>query len=210
MHLVADRARALIVPVACVLYSMAVGGSIRGQTQAASDWAAADVRTARLSPSAFAALSSSLRDALSRRGCTIPQTSFRSDPHNVIVGAFTGPEARDVAVLCSRQRVSSILVFRGGSTASVDELSPQPDIDRLQVVSGDGRIGFSREIAPIDAAHIREYLEASGGAVRTVEHAGIEDRFVSKTSMVWYWDGVRWIQIPGADDAPMRSRSTRE
>ena len=48
---------------------------------------------------------------LQRRGCTIPQEHFTKEPHNVIRGEFAKPGQTDWAVLCSINRVSSILVY---------------------------------------------------------------------------------------------------
>lgn len=80
----------------------------------------------RLSPDVFAELTEALRADLRRRGCTIPQvrTGMRD---NVIHGYFTKPNQTDTAVLCSREHVSSILVFRNDSISDVADFAPVPD-----------------------------------------------------------------------------------
>jgi len=78
-------------------------------------WKLADTATVRLSPRSFHQLPHKIIRNLQERGCTIPQEFGNSDPHNVISGEFRTKGQRDWAVLCSRKRSSSILVFWGGS-----------------------------------------------------------------------------------------------
>src|SRR5439155_14186390 len=97
------------------------------QGSAPIDWERADRATVRLSPSAFPELPDVVRRELERRDCVIPQVFSNRAPHNIVRGRFTSATHQDWAVLCSRRQVSSILVFRGGSVASVLELARQPD-----------------------------------------------------------------------------------
>ena len=71
----------------------------------------ADQKIVRLSPSAFPELPANLVKELERRGCTIPQEAFTKRRHNVVRAEFAQPGQTDWAVLCSVNRVSSILVF---------------------------------------------------------------------------------------------------
>src|SRR5260370_22814348 len=50
----------------------------------------------------------------------------------------------DWAVLCSHERRSAILVFRGGRSGQVDTLAEEPDSQYLQVVAGGQKIGLFR------------------------------------------------------------------
>src|SRR5689334_18492660 len=72
---------------------------------------AADRQVVRLSPAAFPELPKNLRAELQRRGCKIPQLPMVRGRQNVIKGQFAKPGQTDWAVLCSIERVSSILVF---------------------------------------------------------------------------------------------------
>jgi len=96
------------------------------------DWDRADGETVRLAPGAVPNIRTAVGQELDRRGCSIPQSFSIKVPHNVIRGRFTPSSQHDVAVLCSRDRVSSILVFRGGLPSSVEELGSGPDKDYLQ------------------------------------------------------------------------------
>jgi hypothetical protein len=182
-----------------VLWAVAGSPSIGGQATRAN-WLRADEATVRLSPSAFPALPSEVRAELERRGCKVPQPANAGQPQNVISGRFTSATASDWAVLCSREKRSAILIFRGGRANSVDELAEEADAQYLQVVAGNGRIGFSRQLAVTSRTVIRRRL-GTHGALKpaTVDHDGIENNFVGKVSLVWYWSGGKWIQILQTD-----------
>jgi len=165
----------------------------------AQDWGAADRATRRLAPSVFRNLPVVVRTELERRGCTIPQPFAATGPANVISGRFTSRSRTDWAVLCSRDRTSSILVFRGGSTAAVVDIASEPDVNSLQGV-GNGAIGYSRALGVADAKYIRDHYDRyDGPKPPPLDHDGINDIFLEKGSAVWYWDGGRWLKLTGAD-----------
>jgi hypothetical protein len=91
-------------------------------TRIDQDWTAADIAMSRLKPADFTEVPSAVRAELERRGCTVPQPQ-RNRRMNIVSG---NPHRRQVdwAALCSRERVSVILVFRGASTTDVAELAP--------------------------------------------------------------------------------------
>jgi hypothetical protein len=185
----------LIIFAATGLVALSTSGLRVGQ-----DWQAANTATVRLKPSAFPELPATVRRYLERRGCEIPQTFSNKAPHNVVRGRFTSATQMDIAVLCSKARVSTLLVFRGGRTSGVTELAEQPDEELLQVVDGGGRIGYSRALGVARPSYIREHHSAYGGPKPPpMDHDGINDIFVEKASVVWYWYRGRWLQLQGAD-----------
>src|SRR5215210_7852063 len=130
-------------------FAMACVPWLNPSAAAQDKWRAADAATVRLSPTAFPRLPRRVRRSLLLRGCTIPQTFADAKPHNVISGEFAKKGQRDWAVLCSRNRVSSIMVFWGGSARAVAEIAKGEDRTFLQVVGGNGEIGFSRSIIAV-------------------------------------------------------------
>lgn len=163
------------------------------------EWEAAERAIVRLEPAAFTDLPASVRDDLDRRRCTIPQSDPGTAPHGVIRGRFTSAGRTDIAVLCSVDGASTILVFRGASAADVAQLARSADKDFLQGAGG-GRIQFSRVIGVAAPARIREYHKAFGGpALPRLDHDGIEDIFAGKASVIRYWAGGKWLELPGAD-----------
>lgn len=173
--------------------------AVSGQFPTPSDWKRADAATVRLPPSAFPELPQAVRAELERRGCAIPLAFGNRESQSVIRGRFTSASRVDIAVPCSRKRISSILVFRNGSVAAVADIAKRPDADFLQVVGPD-TIGFSRALGAADPAYIWEhYKRYDGPEPPRLDHDGINDAFVEKGSVVWYWHGGRWLQLTGAD-----------
>jgi hypothetical protein len=169
------------------------------QLPAPDAWSQADAATQRLNPSELPGLPELLRVDLQRRGCTIPQVYTGGPPHNAIRGAFGGVAPVDWAVLCSRERVSTVIIFWSGDSRRVSEIGTRPDAEFLQVVAP-GRIGFSRAISVASADSIREHHRRYGGPdPPLLTHGGIDDAFVGKASIVWYWHQGKWLQLTGAD-----------
>lgn len=172
---------------------------LHAQLPQGNEWDRADLATVRLKPDAFRVLPSPIQADLTKRGCTIPQPFAAGPPQNVISGHFYTATGSDWAVLCSRSRISSILVYRRGAPESLVELHARPDKDFLQVTVP-GTIGYSRVIALATAAYIRAQKDRYGFVEpRAIEHEGINDLFVEKASMVWYYHQGQWLQLPGAD-----------
>src|SRR5688500_11556916 len=96
-------------------------GSLGGMAD--QDWIAADLATVRITPSVFPQVPAAVRAEMERRGCTVPQPHGATQPTNLMSGRFTSAGQTDWAGLCSRERISVILVFRGGSTTNVAELA---------------------------------------------------------------------------------------
>jgi hypothetical protein len=163
------------------------------------DFAQADAETRRLKPAVFESLPLQIRHELERRDCVVPQSYSERVPHNVVRGRFTSGTQTDIAVLCSRKRASSILVFRGGTIAAVSELATRPDADFLQVVETGGVV-FSRALGIAAPKYIQEHQQRYGGHTPPrLDHDGINDIFVGKASVVWYWSGGKWLQLQGAN-----------
>jgi hypothetical protein len=187
------------VVASTILLVSVLGTSARGPV-VMQNWEQADAATVRLTPAAFAGMGADLREALERRGCLVPQSFSNPVPHNIVRGRFTSAAQLDIAVLCSRQRASAILVFRGGSAALVAELAGRPDADFLQVVGSGAVVGYSRALGVADPTFIQQHHERYGGPKPPpLDHDGINDIFVGKASVVWYWHNGRWLQLQGAD-----------
>ena len=175
--------------------------SLAASWGAAQDkWAAADSATLRLPPAAFSRLPKNIVQYLQGRGCTIPQTYLSREPHNVISGEFARRGQTDWAVLCSRNGISSILVFWRGSTKSVSEIAKAPDTGFLQTVSEGGKIAYSRAIEPVGRDYIMSHYKGYGGRKPLpINHQGIDDAYVEKASVVRYYHRGKWLELKGAD-----------
>ena len=158
-----------------------------------------DQDTTYAAPSDFPKLSGAIRSELEMRGCRIPQPYEGKAPQNLIQGEFAGSGKDDVAVLCSKQGVSSILIFWKGSAGAPAEIAPAPDINFVQVTE-DGKRGFSRLIARVGKDFIlRHYKDYGGATPPSLDHDGIEDRFIEKGSTVHYFYSGQWFNLTGSD-----------
>lgn len=170
------------------------------QANAQDRWRTADEATLRLKPAAFSRLPKNIVSSLQKRNCTVPQTFGNPAPHNVIRGQFARRGQFDWAILCSRNRVSSILIFWNGSTRSVAEIARAADKDYLQTIDENANIGFSRAIDVVGRSHIFAHYEEYGGRrPPPIKHQGINDAFVEKASSVHYFYRKRWLRLQGAD-----------
>ena len=160
---------------------------------------AAPAPSRRLPPSAFAELPPGIVDNLTTRGCSIPQSFPDSTPHNVVRGGFGSRDQTDIAVLCLRDTTSVIVFYRGGLPDSVMELAPQQHL-RAELTDATSGFLFSRAIGVADSAFIQSRYERYGGPTPPVlDHLGINDIFVGKGSVVWYWHRGQWLQLQGSD-----------
>lgn len=172
------------------------------QAHAQDKWQIADEKVLRLKPAAFSQLPKNIALNLEKRGCTVPQVFGEAEPHNVIRGEFAKSGQFDWAVLCSRRRVSSILVFWKGSTRAVSEIARAADINFLQTIDGAGNAGFSRAIEAVGKDYILERRrrgDDGGKNPPPIRHQGINDAFVEKASSVYYLYRKRWLEFDGAD-----------
>lgn len=150
-------------------------------------------------PSAFAELPAKIRSVLQSRGCQIPQTYELSGTHNVIRGQFATPGQSDWAVLCSKERISSILIFWNGSEAAPAEINSAPDSNYMTPLEN-GKVGFSRAISRVGKDFILAHFKAYGGpAPPPLDHDGINDEFLEKGSTVHYFYRGEWLELTGSD-----------
>lgn len=159
----------------------------------------AERRIVRLPPTSFPNLPTSLVRDIQHRGCTIPQEATSKQPNNVIRGEFARPGQADWAVLCSTKGVSSILVFWNGNPDKPAVIAPMEDRGYLQTISAT-EIGYSRAIAPVSGSVIRRHHQAYGGPTPPpIDHMGVDDAFVGKASVTWYFYRGEWLKLTGAD-----------
>ena len=182
------------------LVSVGLTHPLSRAVQAPDAWLKADAEVVRLSPAAFPELPQRLSRKLISLGCTIPQPQKTARPKNVIKGHFSNPKQIDWAVLCSRNRISSILIFWDASPASMSQIRRAADQTFLQTIDGNGTIGFSRTIAIASRNYVLEHYRAyHGPKPPPLSHQGIEDGFAGKGSTIYYHFGRRWRELQGAD-----------
>ena len=136
---------------------------------------------------------------LRSRSCTIPQPSQSGPPRNVILGDFFREGQTAWAVLCSSANQSVILVFRNRNDRIPSEIAKSED-SRFIIDTWQGGKVYSREISTADPKFILRHYYAYGGLKPPqIDHSGIDDAFLEKASIIWYWHRGRWFQLQGAD-----------
>jgi len=159
----------------------------------------AERRIVRLPPAGFPQIPSNIVRDLQRRGCTVPQETFSNKPNNVVRGEFVKPGQTDWAVLCSVKGVSTILVYWNGSETRPAAIAALEDRNFIQGITP-AKVGFSRGIAPVGKDFIMRHYDAYGGPKPPpIDHQGIDDAFIEKASVTWYFEGGKWLKLTGAD-----------
>ena len=133
----------------------------------------------RLPPSAFRELPGGLVRELQKLGCTIPQVSGVTQPHNVIRGEFAKTGKTDWAALCSKDEVSTVLVFWKGKKRNPGRVAPAADSDVV-----------SRRITAMERADIVERLKARSGQKPPIDHQGIGDG-----PLIHYYFNGKWLEL---------------
>jgi len=153
----------------------------------------------RLSPAAIRSLPANLIKELERRHCTIPQETLGRKPSNVIKGEFAKPGQTDWAALCSVNGVSTILVFWKGSEKNPAAIAATEDHIYIQGFKKD-QARYSRGIRTVAKDFILRHHAAYGGPKPPpINHQGIDDMFVGKASVVWYYFDGQWLKVAGGD-----------
>ena len=134
----------------------------------------------RLPPAAFRELPKNLVRELQKLGCTIPQASGVTVPHNVIRGEFAVTGKTDWVVLCSKGGASTVLVFWNGRKRNPGRIGRAEDGDL-----------FTRQITAVGRKEIEEhYRTQSGQKPPPIDHQGIRDG-----SLIHYYFRGKWLQL---------------
>jgi hypothetical protein len=186
----------------------------QAKTGKATASAAPKQNVKRLQPSELAEQIPSLPhefvEKLNTRGCTIPQfdyagntsptaTEAATQPNNVIEGEFAKKGQKDWAVLCSNGKTSTIVIFWAKPTSCPASLARLDDAHYLKPAK-DKKLHYSRSIRPLGETDLGQRPGLS--TLRPLQHQGIDDRFVGKSSAFFYCDAGKWRIFPAKDPAP--------
>ncbi len=153
----------------------------------------------RLPVDAFPEVPPAVAEVLRARICTVPQPSPKGVARNVIRGEFFAKGESGWAVLCSVNHLTALLAFRNDHDTNPQTIATREDLGFVEVL-GNGTAGYSREIRAVGRDFIMDHYRAYGGPEPPpIDHQGIDDAFLEKASITWYYDGGRWLQLQGAD-----------
>jgi hypothetical protein len=173
------------------------------ELQGQRDWQAhaeeAIGKIRRLPAEAFPELPTAVAGVLRARNCRAPQPSFEGAPRNVIRGEFFAQGEAGWAVLCSANNSTALLAFRNDRDTNPDTVATSEDRDYLQGLNGN-QIGYSRQIIAAGRDFIMRHYRAYGGPEPPpIDHHGIDDAFLEKASITWYFYQGKWLRLQGAD-----------
>jgi hypothetical protein len=171
--------------------------------QAQRDWdahaEAAIGKIRRLPVEAFPALPLAVAGVLRNRNCTIPQSSPEGASRNVIRGEFFTKGEAGWAVFCSTNNSTVLLAFRNDRDTNPDAVITSEDRGYLQMLPDDN-VGYSREITAVNRDFIMDHYRGYGGPEPPpIDHQGIDDAFLEKASVTWYFHQGKWLRLQGAD-----------
>jgi len=136
--------------------------------------------------------------ALRGRGCAMPEPGQAGPPRSSVRGEFVEKGVMSWAVLCGRDRSSSILVFHDEQDGQPEEIAQRRD--EVRPAGGDSAGRYQREIGSADAKSIMDRYRTYGGSEPPpLDHAGIDDGFQEKASVVWYRYQGKWRQLTGSN-----------
>jgi hypothetical protein len=153
-------------------------------------------RIRNLPVSSFPELPAAVADALTTRGCLIPQTYEAHRPENVINASLERPGSSDWAVLCSAKGQISLLVFFASApSASPTVLAEAAATDRLQSHDSSGELGFNWGIDPASPERVHDAQAAMAHRPPQPDHDCLADSTLdSKTVYHLYRNGA-WEKV---------------
>ena len=152
----------------------------------------------RLPVEAFPELPPAIAGVLRARNCRVPQPSASGAARNVIRGEFFARGEAGWAVLCSVNNSTALLAFRNGHDTHPDIVTTGDDRSYLEV--NNDSVNYLREITAAGREFIMRHYRAYGGpAPPPIDHQGIDDAFLEKASITWYFHKGKWLRLQGAD-----------
>lgn len=183
------------------------------QAKAAKSTVQKDRGVRKLQPADIAELPPEFVEKLNARGCSIPQfgevehagrtadkaaDDTAGQPSNVIHGEFARRGQEDWAVLCSKGGSSTIVIFWGKTTACPASLARLDDAHYLKR-GKDKKVRYSRSIRALRESELGDRTGVTG--LKPMSHQGIDDRFVGKSSALFYCNGGKWKIFPAEDSS---------
>ncbi len=131
---------------------------------------------------AFPQLPPVVQDALTRRGCTIPQTYEAHQPENVIHASLERQGSSDWAVLCSVNDKVSLLVFFANRGEPM-VLTTAEETDRLQAHGATNVLGFNWGIDPASPQTVHEAQLGMSHPAPRLDHDALADSVIDQSTI---------------------------
>jgi hypothetical protein len=152
----------------------------------------------RLLPlTSFPALPLTVAEQLEQRKCRVPQTYEARAPENVVHASLERKGSSDWAVLCSVNGTTTLYVFFQSQPGSPILLRQQRDTEWLgsEVLSAYGSAWGIARRSPLQVRQTARRLSGQNAVLTDVDHDGIEDAFIEKSSTTHYFQEGSWIAL---------------
>lgn len=143
---------------------------------------------------AFPQLPAAIQEALTRRGCTIPQTYEAHQPENVVHVSLERHDSSDWAVLCSADSTVSLLVFFA-SAGDPTVLATAPETDRLQAHGTSGVLGFNWAIDPASPETVHQAQLGISHSLPRLNHDALADSVIDRKTIYRVYLNGAWTVV---------------
>jgi hypothetical protein len=152
----------------------------------------------RLPINAFPQLPGAVQDALTRRGCLIPQTYEAHQPENVVNASLERRGSSDWAILCSVDGRVSLLVFLASGGGPMVVASAQ-ETDRLQAHAATNVLGFNWGIDPASPETVHEAQFGMRHPPPRLDHDALADSVIDRRTIYRAYAKGAWTVIDTRD-----------
>jgi hypothetical protein len=140
---------------------------------------------------AFPQLPPAIQDALTRRGCLVPQTYEAHQPENVVHASLERPGSSDWAILCAVDgKVSLLVFFASGGEPMV--LVTAAETDRLQAHGANPVLGFDWAIDPASPETVHEAQLGMSRPPPRLDHDALADSVVDRKTIYRVYTKGAW------------------
>jgi hypothetical protein len=147
--------------------------------------------------SSFPDLPKPVADALTQRGCLIPQSYEAHGPENVIHGSFERPGSQDWAVLCTEKDGGvGLFVFFASNPGTPIRIATAPENAAVQPLPDGKELGF---FLALDAASPERVHQAQSGLEPRpprLDHDAVALLFLERHTVYRYFSNGKWTQLP--------------
>ena len=148
---------------------------------------------------AFPQLPAAVADALTRRGCLIPQTYEAHGPENVIHGNFRRSGEKDWAALCSVHGTVTLLVFFDGEATNPAVLATAAETERLEAHGASGVLGFDWGIDVASPELVHEAQAGMRHRPARLDHDAVADSMIDGVTVYHFYAGNAWTVVETSD-----------
>lgn len=148
---------------------------------------------------AFPQLPPAVQDALTRRGCLIPQTYEAHQPENVIHASLERPGSSDWAVLCSVNGNVSLLVFFSSRNGDPMVLATAPETERLQSHGASPVLGFNWAVDPASPQDVHEAQLPMKRPPPRLDHDALADSIIDQKTVYHFYSKNAWTLLDTQD-----------